>query len=459
MSKINILPHSIEAEKAVIASILLNINVFDDVFEIINTSDAFYQPENALCYQAIIELSNEGIALDDITIADRMASHQECKSIGGWMMWIMECVTDIPNFSSLSDYCNIVMDDYRRRELIAFNKSQVSKLYDSLTDLNAVIGEYDAVLSRINDFGNTDTIKQISEPINGVLSDIDKIRSGEIKFGGIASGIYTLDQATKGWKNTDLIILAARPAAGKSSLAMEFVLSAAKSGKAVYFASLEMGAKQLTKRNLANVSGLTLEKIDAGLLNNIEYDNLIRASNELGKLPIYIDDKAGVTIQQIAAKAKRLKRKGKCDMLIIDYLQLVQPTDKNKNREQQVAEVSRTAKLIAKDLDIPVFMLSQMNRGIEQRKGKPQLSDLRESGAIEQDADIVMFIHHDTEIGTNIVIAKNRSGICQDIPVAFIGETQRWLDINEVATQNYKQFIPMQQAMAKFYTFGEQEPF
>jgi replicative DNA helicase len=445
-------PQAVKLEEAIIGALLMEKERIQDIMDIIPKPECFYVDQNQRIYNALITLHTAGKAIDILTIAEQLGKTNELEISGG-MYYMAQITRDVVSAAHVEAHARIVMEKYIQRELIRISGQTIGDAYDDSSDVFDLLGSHEYEISQLNNIGDADTIAHINEAVKDVMNDIDDLQSGKKKFMGVPTGIYMLDQLTKGWQDTDLVILAARPSQGKTALVLHHVLAAAMSGIGVLFFSLEMSRNQLVQRLISNHSQIPLEKIKTGEFNPQEQKTFNASASYIASLPIYIDDRAGNSIQRICSKVKSYKRKGKIGLVAIDYLQLASVQDsRQKNREQQIAEMSRCLKVCAKDCEVPMLVLSQMNRGIDAAKRKPELSDLRESGAIEQDADIVVFIHHENA-KTWLVVRKHRNGQTDEIEVVFLGAIQKFVDPNEVNSySSFKAFSPaLTQAAQSIY--------
>jgi replicative DNA helicase len=437
-------PQDTALEGAVLGALLMEPHRLPEIQEILPKVECFYSDSNQKIYEAVLSLSSKGRAIDLLTVVDELRSLSYLETIGGEYE-LIKMTNAVVSSAHIEDHSRRILEKYIQRELIRISGQTISDSYEDVSDVFDLLGQAEYNLSQLSNLSDGDTVAHISEVVMEVSQDIEDLQTGKKKYMGVPTGIYMLDQLTKGWQDTDLIILAARPSQGKTALVLHHVLNAAISGVGVLFFSLEMSRNQLVQRLISNYSQIPLEKIKSGQLNAQEQIIFNKASTFIASLPIYIDDRAGNSIQRICSKIKSYKRKGKIGMACVDYLQLASVQDsRQKSREQQIAEMSRALKVCAKDYEVPILVLSQMNRAIDAAKRKPELSDLRESGAIEQDADIVIFIHHENG-KTWLMVRKHRNGQTDEIEVVFLGAIQKFIDPNEV--KDYNSFKPFSSAI------------
>ena len=429
-------PQDTSLEDAVLGAMMLEKDAYNNVCEILKP-EAFYNPANQKIYEAIQTLSANGKPIDMLTVTDQLRTNKVLDEVGGAIR-ISELTGMVSSAANVEFHARIVAQKYLARELISYS-SQVQQLaFDESIDVYDLMQEAEGKLFEIS----KNTLKRDVIPIENAVQDaIKKIEWAANRpegLSGLESGYHKLDRLTSGWQNSDLIIIAARPAMGKTA----FVLSMAKNMAVDYnhpvaVFSLEMSSLQLVNRLIQNVCSLEGEKIKSGQLTQPEWENLMTRTRALSTAPLYIDDTPSLSIFELRTKARRLVREHGVKIIIIDYLQLMNATGmKFGSREQEVSTISRNLKGIAKELDIPIIALSQLNRGVEGREGyegkRPQLADLRESGAIEQDADIVCFIHrpeyykiyednnhNDLHGIAEVIIAKHRNGGVGDVRLSF----------------------------------------
>lgn len=424
-------PHAREIEEAVLGAILLEKDKLSDVQEVISKPECFYVDAHQRIYAAILRLPEKGQAVDLLTITEELRRTEELELIGG-AYFLTKLTMSVVSSAHVVPHARIVMEKYIQRELIRICGEILSYSYEDKTDVFELLDKAESEMFDISNNFLRKNYSNIGDILIETMEEIAKAKEQKKDVTGVTSGFADLDKITAGWQKTDLIILAARPSVGKTAFALNLALNAAMDKtdpKGVAVFSLEMGNTQIVKRMLSAVTEVSMEKISRGHLDDNEFTQISQRMNSLAKAPIFIDDQAGLNIFELRAKCRRLKAKNDIGLVIIDYLQLMHaPTDhKGGNREQEISKISRELKGLAKELSIPIIALSQLSRALESRggeKGKvPQLSDLRESGAIEQDADMVMFIYrpeyHKIEndaMGqpfdgeTHINIAKHRNG-------------------------------------------------
>jgi replicative DNA helicase len=429
-------PNNYDAEQAVLAAMILDKNIVDDALATIDAS-AFYRPAHRRIFSAIAELNAERIPVDHLTLADRLDARGDLDKIGG-KAYIVELADNSFAIANWESHVRIIKNDALLRELIDA-ANHIKSLGASSTDNAAsVVEEAEKLLFKVTNKRISTTFRPLPELLDEANDILDFMASNKTNLFGVPTGFDDLDDKLGGFRGGDLIVLAARPSVGKTSLAQNIVVNAAKSGASVAFFSLEMPAVQLVQRLLASEAKIDNFKMRMGRLSEADAAEIIETSNSLHTCDIAIDDSPGLTIMELRAKARRQlrnidKNKG---LLVIDYLQLMSShSAQMRDRYVEVGEISRGLKILAKEMDIPVLALSQLSRAVESRQDKrPQLSDLRESGSIEQDADVVMFIDRSLspeeaaspnrpDLGSaKLIIGKNRNGPTGTVDLSFTPE-------------------------------------
>ena len=390
-------PHSVESEQSILGSIILDKDAIITVAETINPSD-FYKEAHKIIYESMLSLNSNNEPIDLITLIEELRKEGHLDNIGG-ISYLTSLSTIVPTTSNVKYYANIVKEKSVMRQLIKASNEIINLGYDASTDVQEILNKAEKSIFDISQEKSGDDI----QPINAVLQDtfdmIEKLCTEKKEVTGITTGFKDLNKKINGLQRTDLILLAARPAMGKTAFSLNLVQNAALKGDAsVAVFSLEMSKEQLVQRMLSAQSNVELSKIKTGTLGESDWPRIIDGMAVLSEAKIFIDDTPGIKISEIRSKCRRLKMEKGLDLILIDYLQLMEGEGKNENRQQEIAKISRSLKILAKELDCPVVALSQLSRSPELRKDhRPILSDLRESGSIEQDADIVMFLYR--EIG------------------------------------------------------------
>ena len=438
-------PQAVELEEAVLGALMLERDSIIAVQEYI-TPAAFYTEEHRLIYQAIESLSAELKPIDLYTVTERLRSRKELKKVGG-AAYLAQLTQRVGSAANVEFHAKIIAQKYVQRELIRSATEIQRRSYDEDQDVNDLIGYAESEIFAVAEGHVKRSVQNAKDVLARAMKQIEDASKNTSAFNGVPSGFLSIDRVTLGWQPSDLIIVAARPSMGKTA----FVLSMARNmavdhENGVAFFSLEMSATQLMMRLVVAETGLSSTDIRSGRLTPEQWRYLENKVKPLGKAPLYIDDTPALSVFEFRSKARRLKIHNDIKIIIIDYLQLMTGTKDSKgNREQEVAFISRTLKAIAKELDVPIIALSQLNRSTESRGGskRPQLSDLRESGAIEQDADIVAFIHRPEYYGftqtddglptagmAEIILAKHRNGAVTDVQLRFLKEQARFADMD-----------------------------
>lgn len=437
-------PQSIEAEQAVLGSIFLDPETVVGALEFIESKD-FYRRGHQLIFQAMLELNNHNEAIDIVTVTNALESKNQLEDIGG-MAYLAELAVSVPTAANMEYYAKIVEQKAILRNLIHTATDIVTKGYEEGDELASILDEAERSILEVSERRNRSGFLAISDVLNSSIAQIDQLYQNNEEITGLPTGYQALDKMTAGLQKEELIILAARPAVGKTAFALNIAQNiGTKTDETVAIFSLEMGAESLVNRMLCAEGSIDAGHLRTGTLSEEEWQSLIVAMGSLSKANIYIDDTPGIRIAEIRAKCRRLKQeKGNLGLVLIDYLQLIEGTGR-ESRQQEVSEISRQLKKLAKELKVPVIALSQLSRGVEQRQDKrPVLSDIRESGSIEQDADIVAFLYrddyYDREEGEDdddhgsagednvieVIIEKNRSGARGTVKLLFIKEYNKF---------------------------------
>ena len=445
-------PHSDEAERAVLGGIFLNADTLPDAQEYV-TADDFYKKAHRLLFQAMTDLQDNGTAIDTVTVSDYLDNHNNLDDIGG-VGYITDLVAATPIASNVVYYAKIVQQKSTLRKLISTAQNIASRSYTEQDDVEGLVEDAERQIMDVSENRNQAGFKQIKDVLNQAMAQIDQLYQNDQAITGLPTGFRDLDKITTGLHEDEMIILAARPAVGNTAFAVNIAPNVGtitdKSG-AIF--SLEMGAEQLVNRMLCSEGSIDANHLRTGQLNEEEWQNLIIAMGSLSKAKIYMDDTPGIRMAEIRAKCRRLAREqGDLGLIIIDYLQLIEGSGQ-ENRQQEVSAVSRQLKKLAKELHVPVIALSQLSRGVDQRQDKrPVLSDIRESGSIEQDADIVAFLYRDDyyrdaegdedddDQGGNddgddnvgeveVIIEKNRSGPRGTVKLLFVKSYNKFTNI------------------------------
>ena len=436
-------PQAIEVEKTVLGALMIDKDAYSVVCETLYP-ESFYEPRNQKVYAAIRDLAMAEKPVDIVTVTDQLSKSGNLEDVGG-PVYIAELSGRVASSANIEYHANIIAQKFLARQLIQFASDVETKAFDETIDVDELMQHAEGSLFELSQKNMKKDYTQIDPVVTQAVKVIQEAAKNKDGMTGIPSGYYGLDDKTSGWQDSDLVIIAGRPAMGKTA----FALSMAKNIAADYqvpiaFFSLEMSNQQLVNRLLSNVCEIEGKKILNGQLQPDEWERLDKRVNKLLGAPIYVDDTPGLSVFELRTKARRLVREHDVKIIMIDYLQLMNANGMRfSSRQEEVSTISRSLKGLAKELNIPIIALSQLNRGVESREGlegkRPQLSDLRESGAIEQDADMVLFVHRpeyyhiyqddngrDLHGMAQIIIAKHRKGATGDVTLAFRGEFTRF---------------------------------
>ena len=438
------IPHNIDAEQSVLGSMFISKRALDKALEIL-TENMFYLDSHNKIFFCMKELESRGTAIDLTTVIEELNNKNWLKQIGD-VEYLTEIIDSVPSAANVEEYIKIVEEKAILRNLIDEATAIITDSYNTTNDLSAVIETAEKKIFNVSKSLRSTEFKSIQDVLYKTQSDLEKLASNKGKITGIPTGFYELDKITAGFHPHELIIIAARPGMGKTAIALNIVNNIAiQAKKTVALFNMEMGAEQLAMRMLSSVGQIDAGKLKTGALEHSDWKRVNEAISRLSDTKIFIDDTAGTTVGEIRSKCRKLKMSPNgLDIVVIDYLTLIQGSSKNgANRQQEVADISRALKTMAMELDVPVIALSQLSRGIEQRVDKkPMLSDLRESGAIEQDADIVAFLHCSDEEREKenslmeFVIRKHRNGPLADIPLIFQRATSTFANVANVKEEN-----------------------
>jgi replicative DNA helicase len=446
-------PQSVDTECAILGAIMLEKNALLDIVDILHP-ETFYDERNGLIFKAILELYNESKPIDLLTVRAQLKKNGKLEVCGG-AFYLADLTTKINSGANIEVHSKLIIEMEMKRNLIRLSGDVLEKSFDNTQDVFSLVSDIDIELNEIIENNTKGGFADFKNLLSESVLNLYEMRY--VEFTGVPSGFPSLDKITGGWQNTDLIIIAARPAMGKTAFVMNCALNAAKDhNQAVAIFSLEMSTSQLLNRIISGECEIESNRIrKPKSLQDWEWDKINHKTTAIEHLPIFIDDTPNISLIELRAKASRLKRKHDIKLIVIDYLQLMRGSGKG-NREQEISEISRGLKTIGKELDLPVIALSQLSRAVESRGGdkRPQLSDLRESGAIEQDADMVGFIYRpeyygvtELEDGTNIrgkgeiIISKSRHGAIDSVFLNFIGRFTKWTDdtVNNIEVEEIEE--------------------
>jgi replicative DNA helicase len=433
-------PHSREAEESLLGAVLLSPDAANDVMDRIHPED-FYVPAHQSIYEAMRRLYDANQAIDAVTLAEELRRIGELEKVGG-VPYLTRLVDVVPVTSNVEHYATIVEENARRRELIRAGATITNVAFDLDEEIHAVMDRAEQSVLSVAERRASQNMIEVGPLFADVLEKIEQLEQQGSEVTGLATGFRDLDKKLAGLQPANLVIIAARPAMGKSALTMNIATNVALQQKPVALFSLEMSKEEIVQRILSSVGRVDSMKLRSGQLGPL-WQRVVDAASRMYQAPIYIDDSPIVTVTDIRAKCRRLKRKKGLALVIVDYLQLMQGTVR-ENRQQEIAEISRNLKNLARELDVPVIGLSQLNRSLEAREDKrPRLSDLRESGSLEQDADVVMFIYRheyyhpedqENKGLAEVIIAKHRSGSTGTVRMTFLPEFTRFADLGRDVT-------------------------
>lgn len=437
------MPHDINAEQSVLGSLVLDSDLIGDVIDVISSEDEFYHEAHKEIYRTIKRLFSEGKTIDMITVSDDLTKNQLLQAVGGFE-YLSE-LSDVGTLiSNVSNHAKIVHEKYTLRRLIKSSTDIVEKGYEG-HDANILIEEAESSIFEISQNRDRKGFQAISDILQTTYEKIVQLHEDPNALTGVPTGFDALDEITNGMQRSDMILIAARPSMGKTAFALNLCQHAAvKEKKSVAIFSLEMAADQLVQRLLSAQSLVSISDIRTGQIEDDDWFKLTRSSAQLAEAKIFIDDTPGITVAEIRSKCRRLKMSQGLDMIMIDYLQLMSGGGKQENRQQEISTISRSLKSIAREMNCPVIALSQLSRASELRADhRPILSDLRESGAIEQDADLVMFLYRDEYYHPDtvdeklkgigeVIIAKQRNGETGKIYLAWLGKYTKFANTSQV---------------------------
>ena len=432
-------PHNHEAEQSVIGAIFLEPQALITASEILMPDD-FYRTAHQKIFQTMIRLSDQGKAIDVVTVTEELSAKKELEDVGG-LSYLSELANAVPTAANIAHYAKIVEEKALLRRLIRTATKIVEDGYTREDEVEVLLSEAEKKMMEVANRKNAGDFKHVKDVLVQTYDNIEQLQFREGDVTGIPTGFRDLDRITAGFQRNDLIIVAARPSVGKTAFALNIAQSVAvKARENVAIFSLEMGADQLVMRMLCAEGNIDAQVLRTGALQEEDWRKLTIAMGSLSNAGIFIDDTPGVRVNEVRAKCRRLAQEHGLGMILIDYLQLIQGSGKpGENRQQEVSEISRSLKGLARELKVPVIALSQLSRGVEQRQDKrPMMSDLRESGSIEQDADIVAFLYRDdyydkeseSKNQIEIILAKQRNGPTGTVTLAFKKEYNKFLDVD-----------------------------
>ena len=437
-------PQAVDLEEAVLGALMLEKEAVNAAIDILQPK-SFYKESHQKIFAVILSLFQGSEPVDILTVTNELKQRGELEIVGG-PYYITQLTNRVASAANIEYHARIIAQKYIQRELIRISSDIITDAYDETTDVFTLLDKAESSLFSVAEGNIRKNYESMSDLIRESMKQIEEAKSQETGVTGVPSGFTALDRVTSGWQPSDLVIIAARPAMGKTSYVLSLARNAAVDfDKPIAFFSLEMSSVQLVTRLVSAESEISAEKLRSGNLRDDEIQQINSKITELAEAKIFIDDTPGLSVFELRAKARRLKAQHDIQLLVIDYLQLMTAGGDNKgNREQEISTISRSLKSIAKELNIPVLALSQLSRAVETRGGdkRPQLSDLRESGSIEQDADMVQFIHRPDYYGlqedaegnstkglATIIIAKHRNGSVGDVQLKFVDHLAKFQDM------------------------------
>jgi len=443
-------PNNVEAEEAVLGALLIDPEAIYKVLPFLKADD-FYLQKHRWVYESVIRVHERRDPVDFITLTTELGQQDHLEAVGGGA-YISQLISAVPSAISVESYGRLVEQTAVRRRLLGAAGDIARFAYDEKLPVDQVVDHAEKALFGVSQKRSTRDLQSIQEIVPRYYDHIEYLYEHRGELMGVPSGFRDLDRVLGGFQRSDLLILAARPGVGKTSLMLTFALRAAEKRKVVALFSLEMSAEQLVQRLVAQVSGIDAQRLRLGQLKDEEWPAFAEAIGHLSELPIYIDDTPSITVLQLRTKCRRLTSERGLDMIFVDYLQLMDSDFRSENRVQEVSYISRSMKGLAREIDVPLMTASQLSRAVEQRQDKhPVLSDLRDSGSLEQDADIVMFIYRDELYNENtespniadLMIAKHRSGPTGTVQLYFNKRLTQFTDVYaQVAPEDYGVVAP-----------------
>lgn len=432
-------PHNIEAEQAVLGAVFLEPEAMSTAAEYLLPED-FYRASHQRIFEVMLSLSDKGEPIDLVTVTAALSNNQVLEEVGG-VSYLTDIANSVPTAANIQYYTSIVSEKSTLRSLIRTATNIVTTGYSEEEDLEDVLNAAEKDILEVSQRKNSSAFKSIKDVLIDVYDKIEQLHHNDGSTTGIPTGYRDLDHITSGFQRNDLIIIAARPSMGKTAFALNIAQNVAvHTDENVAIFSLEMGADQLVSRMICAEGNIDAQRLRTGQMETEDWNKLTMAMGSLSNAGIYIDDTPGIRVSEIRSKCRRLKQEHGLGMILIDYLQLIQGSANSKeNRQQEVSEISRSLKGLARELNVPLIALSQLSRGVESRQDKrPMMSDLRESGSIEQDADIVGFLYRDDYYDQEsenqniieIILAKQRNGPVGTVSLAFVKEYNKFVDLD-----------------------------
>lgn len=433
---INLQPQSLEAEEAVLGAMMIDDDAANKAIGLLKSSSYFYKEAHRKIFEAMLVLSEESNPIDTVSVSNELKKKKSLKSVGG-LYYLTGLVDKVPTAANIETYASIVKEKGILRNLISASHYMSKKAFESGEDVATILDEAEQSIFSLTQQKENKLFQHIQPILTEAIKNLEKMQSKKGSVVGVPSGIIDLDNVTAGFRKSDLIVIAGRPSMGKTALALSVARNAALESKvptAIF--SLEMSSDQLAQRLLSSEARIDGQKARTGRLQTARWKDINIASGKLADAPLFIDDTPALSILDLRSRARRLKREENIELIIVDYLQLMQGPRRSENRQQEISSITQSLKALAKELDIPVIALSQLSRAVESRTDKrPVLSDLRESGAIEQDADVVIFLYRpfvydDKKVDQKglayLIVAKQRSGPTRTVKATFIDTYARF---------------------------------
>lgn len=434
------LPQSLEAEQAVLAAMFNDRDAILEAIPLLKEAD-FYRHDHGVLFATMRKMNEQNVPVDLVTITAQLDKDGNLEKAGG-IAYVAQIANSIGNAANVAHYANIVKEKAVLRDLISIASNISNRSYDDTEDTEKILDDAERMVLEISQKRTRSGLTPVAEVIDQSLSRLEILSQKKEGLTGLTSGFIDLDRITSGWQKSDFIILAARPAMGKTALALNMAQNAAMIAKQpVAIFSLEMSKEQLVNRMISSLAEIDQQTLRNGRIYGDDWIRLVNAVAPLGEAPVYIDDTPAISVREVRAKARRLKTEQGLGLIIIDYLQLMGSTGRVESRQQEVSQISRSLKALARELDIPIIALSQLSRSVEQgQEKKPSLSHLRESGSLEQDADIVMFIYRDEYYNEDsdkkgqaeIIIAKHRNGATGSVDLSFRKEFTKFGNLSRM---------------------------
>jgi len=434
-----ILPHSMEAEQSVIGSMLMDREAIVVASELI-TGEDFYNKQYGIVFETMVELNDKGYPVDIVTLQDKLKEKDVPAEVSS-LEFVRDLITAVPTSANIKYYANIVAEKATLRRMIRLNEDIANTCYAGKEKLDYILEDTEKRVFQLVQRKNTEDFTPIRQVVMNAMDRVEAASRNKGSVTGIPTGFLDLDYRTAGMQPSDLVLIAARPSMGKTAFVLNIAQHVAfKQNKTVAIFSLEMSKEQLVNRMFSLESNIDAQNLRTGQLNDEEWERLIESAGVIGKSNLFIDDTPGISVSELRSKCRKLKLEKNLSMIIIDYLQLMSGSGRNESRQQEISDISRSLKGIARELSVPVLALSQLSRAVEQRPDhRPMMSDLRESGAIEQDADVVMFIYrddyynHETEKKdiAEIIIAKQRNGPIGTVELAWLPKYTKFANLKK----------------------------